>query len=268
MSVAFSSDSRWLAAGSGKGAVRVWDLTALDQSAGPRAYEAEEVVAGLAFSLDQQWLAVAGGSSALLFNVNVPDAPPVVLAGHESFIESLSFSADGRWLATGSRDGTARLWDVTLSDPAASSVVLPGEADLYTYVTFGPSDWLATYGNGATRLWSVSDPAAGALVFGRKTTAKDFSADGRWLSTTSADGLQLWRLRMEELIELGCETSGRNLTPEEWRQYLGDERYEPTCELFHSSDARGPSYRGALTRQAAISRSRSRAVPAAARDRG
>jgi WD40 repeat protein len=165
LSVAFSSDSRWLAAGSGKGAVRVWDLTALDQSAGPRVYEAEEVVAGLAFSLDQEWLAVGGGSSALLFNVNVPDAPPVVLAGHESFIESLSLSADGRWLATGSRDGTARLWDVTLSDPAANSVVLPGEADLYTYVTFGPSGW---------------------------------------------------------------------------RQYLGDERYEPTCELFQSSDARGP----------------------------
>jgi tetratricopeptide (TPR) repeat protein len=40
---------------------------------------------------------------------------------------------------------------------------------------------------------------------------------------------RLWNLRLDELVELGCRTAGRNLTGKEWKQYMGDELYHKTC---------------------------------------
>jgi WD40 repeat protein len=49
-----------------------------------------------------------------------------VLAGHVHGITAMSFDASGRWLATASRDGTARVWD--LMSGSAAAVVIPGPA--------------------------------------------------------------------------------------------------------------------------------------------
>jgi WD40 repeat protein len=39
-------------------------------------------------------------------------APFVVLKGHQDFVSAIAVSRDGRWVATGSRDGTVKLWDL------------------------------------------------------------------------------------------------------------------------------------------------------------
>jgi WD40 repeat protein len=57
----------------------------------------------------------------------LPDwADASVLTGHVHGITAMSFDISGRFLATGSRDGTARIWD--LATRSATTVLLPGTA--------------------------------------------------------------------------------------------------------------------------------------------
>jgi hypothetical protein len=52
-----------------------------------------------------------------------------------------------------------------------------------------------------------------------------FSPDGKYLVT----GNKAWLLWPDDLVAEACARLTRNLSPEEWRQYLGDEPYRKTC---------------------------------------
>ncbi len=81
---------------------------------------------------------------------------------------ALAISPDGHWLVTGSADNTARLWDLTAPDPAASPVVLRGHEGGITALAISPDGhWLVTGSDDTTaRLWDLTaqDPAANPVV--------------------------------------------------------------------------------------------------------
>lgn len=109
---------------------------------------------------------------------------------HEKFINKVSFSPDGKYLATASNDKTARVWNTASGREIAR---IPHEAGVND-VAFGP--------------------------------------DGKYLATASDDKTaRVQRWQPEGLIDEACARLTRNLTKEEWRQYLGDEEpYRKTCE--------------------------------------
>ncbi|HEY5883975.1 MAG TPA: caspase family protein [Pyrinomonadaceae bacterium] len=82
------------------------------------------------------------------------------LAGHNNFVNRLSFSRDGRLLASGGYDSTIKLWD-TMSGRELQT--LKGHTGSITALEFSPDGKLVVSGSddGSTRLWNTQ---TGALL--------------------------------------------------------------------------------------------------------
>ncbi|MFJ1766827.1 hypothetical protein ACIOD2_41315 [Amycolatopsis sp. NPDC088138] len=88
------------------------------------------------------------------------------LDGHGGPVVTTAVSADGRLLATGSEDKTARLWDFS-SPEHPRELAKIGQEDGVASLAISPDGrFLATVGDlsGRTQLWTIADPADPALV--------------------------------------------------------------------------------------------------------
>jgi WD40 repeat protein len=117
-----------------------------------------------------------------------------VLRGHEDWVNDLAYSPDGRFLATGSRDGTVHIWDaVTLAELLCLKVHAYGVWEL----AFSPDGRRLACGGSAGEL-CVLDTASGVVrltLVGHTqiVTSVCYSPDGRRIASVSWDGTaRLW----------------------------------------------------------------------------
>ncbi|KAF8636705.1 hypothetical protein AX17_003509 [Amanita inopinata Kibby_2008] len=67
----------------------------------------------LAISPDKRLLAAAIHKKVNIYEINSTSSDPVAtFEGHAMNITSVSFHSEGKWLVTGSEDGTIRTWDL------------------------------------------------------------------------------------------------------------------------------------------------------------
>ena len=163
--------------------------------------------------------------------------------GHESYVNSVAFSSDGKTLASGSADRTVRLWN--WNTPGAPPVVLRGHENAVRMVAFSPDGkTLASVGADRTlRLWNMNNPDTPPVVLrGHKDEVNSvaFSPDRQTLASGGFDKtIRLW-LTSRGLAEKVCEKVWRNLTKDEWHEFVGvDIPYQRTCpnlpDLFSNS---------------------------------
>jgi len=153
----------------------------------------------------------------------------LTLTGHEGNITGATFSPDGTQLATGSEDGTVKVWNVSTGE---SSVTLPVwkvkkiaryrivsralNIPVWVFVKFSPNQntVLTTtfWEDSSAKLWDVTAGRlqaefAGQTIQVRYDTKVDgvseasFSPDGKFIATRSTSMVSLWDAATGKLIQ-------------------------------------------------------------------
>ena len=222
--VAFSPDGRLLATASWDRTAWAWEVSSGRQVA-RLAHQGS--VWAVVFSPDGRLLATASeDKTAGVWEVS--SGRQVARLSHRGSVEVVTFSPDGGLLAIASGDRTAGVWEVS----SGRRVTTFAHQDSVTAVAFSPDGQLlaTASSDNSAGVWEVLGGRQ-IVSLGHDEGVNDvaFSPDERYLATVSGNAARVWLWRPEDLIAEAQRRLTRNLTEEEWRQYLGDEPYRKTC---------------------------------------
>lgn len=141
MSVAFGTDSRWMATAAGN-LVYLWDIGGNENRqlrSLVRSLEGHEgLVLSVAFDPAGKRLVTASQDKTARIWDLASSTAPIVLTGHQEAVFSAAFSSDGRKVVTGSFDKTLRMWDAESGRELTANPIDAGKPVLA--VTFTSDD--------------------------------------------------------------------------------------------------------------------------------
>jgi WD40 repeat protein len=94
---------------------------------------------------------------------------------------------------------------------------------------------LLTYGyDGTIRIWNLENPARDPVVLHHDEPVNQvsLSGNGKWLISKTPQGVYVWQWAIEDVRNLACRLTGRNLTEDEWMKYIGATDYQKTCDQW------------------------------------
>jgi WD40 repeat protein len=227
--IAFSPDDKTLVTASRDKTVRVWD-TATGRIVGEPLTDHTDWVLSVAYAPDGKFFVTGGDKTVRVWDAKTLKSVP--LKGHSLFIHGVAVSPDNSLVASASRDKTARVWDAA----SGKQIFQLDHPDWVFAVAFAPDGkMLATVSR--DRLVRVWDVRSGKLI-GEPIRGHDdwvdgvaFSVDGSILVSGARDSTaRLWYGSPRAWKESACKIAKRELTNEEWKEYLGDEAKHSICK--------------------------------------
>jgi len=225
--VAYSPDGSLIATMTIKQDVKLWDANSGELL---RTLVGVDDFGGcIAFSPDGNTLAGAYSTQVVLWDVSSGDVISVLsgrsqegVAGYNVGVGQVSFSPDGKYLATANMDGFSTVWDVRTFSKVLSLMAaetLPPKAIDYSL----DGKLLANGGDeGIVRVWDAKQGTElFALELGGIIHALSFSPDGKYLAAASEDGgIKVWDAETGEVVSSPPRQSGMyNIA------FLADGRY-------------------------------------------
>jgi WD40 repeat protein len=200
------------------------------------AYEGEEIlrverrspVLALAFNFDGRYLAAAGADpSPVIFQLDTGEQAPELDFGKPG--TAVALSGWGDRLATGLGDGTL------VVTTGGKEVLRVRNLEKILALAFSPGGGLIAAGS-SDKTARVFDLRTGQEILRRSHNDEVWGVhvthEGELFAT---DGFGLVRRHLvnrSQLVPEVCSRITRNLTRDEWKQYLGDEPYRRTCPLL------------------------------------
>jgi WD40 repeat protein len=197
--ITISPKGNYLATASRDKTAELWEISGRRQLF---SKEHKGDVRAVAFSPNSKYLATAGGESVQLWEISTRQTAGRPLR-HENDVMAIAFSPAGKYLAAASRDGTARLWQVTSGREIGRMVHKKDVIDVSFYRHGNNINLITASHDGTARLWDLASLAKPGIAADGQPIAVDtrlmdalaLSPDGRYLATASRNRVaRLWQI--------------------------------------------------------------------------
>ena len=236
--VAFTPDGRVLAVQGAKSAIRLYNLRTGEQVL--RLPGNRGTPQDLDFSPDGTMLASATLAGEVeLWDARTGKSLARVSNGSSAqafdYDSAVRFSPDGKLLAIGDTSGNVVLWDVAKRRPVGRP--LAGQNVSVHTVDFDPSGrtLVTMSSDGNLRLWDVAtQKLIGAPIpVSTGDGSAEFFPDGKHVFGDFGPTGVVWNVDPVAWEAQACRVAHRNLTREEWNDFLGQRAYRPICRVTH-----------------------------------